>query len=133
MSVNPSEPTVRVRDLASHEEPFVRPEQLAEYFGVSRRHIRKLIQSGNLKAVRFGPRSLRVPKQEALDFERRVSSATGAVVAQPPTRSQDQRAGAFLGEECLVGPATEHRLPARMAADGTRRLRPTSTTKSFAT
>lgn len=61
----------RLRDLASYDQPFVTPDGLADYFGVSRRYIRKEIEAGHLQAVRLGPRSLRVPIEEAVSFERR--------------------------------------------------------------
>ena len=64
-----------LRDLASHDKPFVTPDRLADYFGVSRRYIRKEIEAGHLRAVRLGPRSLRVPTEEAINFERRSNSS----------------------------------------------------------
>jgi excisionase family DNA binding protein len=44
---------------------------LAHYWGVSRRHIHKQIEQGDLPAVRLGPRSIRVATQDAIDFEQR--------------------------------------------------------------
>ena len=63
----------RLRDLASHQQPFVTPEELADYFCVSRRQILRQIKTGSLMAFRLGSRSLRVPIEEAIRFERRLA------------------------------------------------------------
>lgn len=63
----------RVRDLSSHEDPFVTTADLADYWCVSRRQIHKQIEQGHLPAIRLGPRSLRVPTQDAIAFERRAA------------------------------------------------------------
>jgi excisionase family DNA binding protein len=62
---------IRVRDLASHDAPFLTTGDLAEYWCVSKRHIHKQIEQGNLPAVRLGPRSLRISTDDAIEFERR--------------------------------------------------------------
>jgi excisionase family DNA binding protein len=64
-----------VRDLTSHEKPFVTTADLADYWGVSRRHIHKQIEQGDLPAVRLGPRSFRVATQDAVEFEKRRTFA----------------------------------------------------------
>jgi excisionase family DNA binding protein len=67
--------TTRIRDLASHSEPFVTTEDLATYWAVSRRQIYKQIEDGKLPAIRLGPRSLRIPTPAAAEFERRSAFA----------------------------------------------------------
>jgi excisionase family DNA binding protein len=69
--------TTPVRDLASHEKRYLTTSDLANYWGVSRRHIHKQIEQGDLPAVKLGPRSIRVSTQDALDFERRRTVAGG--------------------------------------------------------
>ena len=61
-----------IRDLASHETRYVTIAELAEYWGVSRQHIYKNIQSGALEAIQLGSRLVRVPAKAALDYERRA-------------------------------------------------------------
>jgi excisionase family DNA binding protein len=73
-NIAPSAP--RVRSLSSHPDPFIRAEDLARYWSVSRRQIYKNIEEGKLAAVRLGPRSLRIPTSEAVAFEQRSLLAT---------------------------------------------------------
>lgn len=60
---------MHINDLATHDAPFVTIADLASYWDVSRKQIYRLIRSGRLPAVRFGPRILRVPRAEALELE----------------------------------------------------------------
>ena len=46
--------------------------ELAEYWMVSRSQIYKHIDAGTLRAIRLGPRLLRISTNEALDFEKRA-------------------------------------------------------------
>ena len=62
----------RIQNLQDHPESYVTTSELAEYWMVSRSQIYKHIESGNLKAIRLGPRLLRISRSEALDFERRA-------------------------------------------------------------
>ena len=66
-----------IRSLSDHPSPYVVVAELAEYWGVSRRQIYTLVQTGALEAVRLGPRFLRIRTMRALAFERsaRVASA----------------------------------------------------------
>lgn len=43
----------RIRDLASHPEPYVTPRQLGRYLLVDRRTIMKWITAGSLPAYQF--------------------------------------------------------------------------------
>ena len=60
-----------IQDLASHSESFVTVGQLAAYWNVSRKYVRRLIDTHALEAARFGPRSYRVPTPAARAFEQR--------------------------------------------------------------
>jgi excisionase family DNA binding protein len=64
-----------ILDLATHDSHYLTIAELADYWAVSRHQIYKHIESGALRAVRLGTRLYRVPRQAALDFERRVSIA----------------------------------------------------------
>jgi excisionase family DNA binding protein len=63
---------VPIRDLATHPAHYVTVAELAEYWAVSRRQIRRRIESGTLRAICFGKRLYRVSTQQALEFERRA-------------------------------------------------------------
>ena len=47
--------TDRIRDLASHPEPFITVRQLADYWHVSVRTIERHIAKGALPVTRVGP------------------------------------------------------------------------------
>jgi excisionase family DNA binding protein len=61
---------MRLRDLATHPEPFVTVAELARYWSVSRRQVYKQIEEGRLPAIKMGPRSVRVPTRGAAEFEK---------------------------------------------------------------
>jgi excisionase family DNA binding protein len=61
-----------VRSLDSHPRAYVTVQELAEYWYVSRRAIHALIRSGALRAVRLGPRSVRISTADARDCEERM-------------------------------------------------------------
>jgi excisionase family DNA binding protein len=50
------------------------PALLAQRWQVSERHIRNLIQRGELKAFRLGEKLLRIRVEEVEDYERRNAS-----------------------------------------------------------
>ncbi len=62
----------RIQNLKDHPESYVTTSELAAYWMVSRSQIYKHIEAGTLKAIRLGPRLLRISRFEALDFERRA-------------------------------------------------------------
>ena len=65
----------------THPEPYVTVGELAEYWLVSRKQIYKQIDAGTLRAIKLGPRLLRISTPEALHFERRANM-------HPPARQQ---------------------------------------------
>jgi excisionase family DNA binding protein len=62
-----------IHDLSTHSAHYVTIAELSDYWAVSRQQIHKWIESEKLGAIRFGSRLYRVPRQAALDFERRAS------------------------------------------------------------
>jgi excisionase family DNA binding protein len=69
-----------IRDLSNHPSPYVTTSELADYWLVSRKQIYKQIEAGTLKAIRLGPRLLRISTAEAREFERTAKM----VPADPP-------------------------------------------------
>jgi excisionase family DNA binding protein len=64
---------MRLKDLESHPEPYVTVAQLADYWLVGRKQIYKQIEGGTLRAIRLGPRLLRIKTADALEFERNAN------------------------------------------------------------
>jgi excisionase family DNA binding protein len=60
---------MRIKQLSEHTGPYLTPRELAEYWGVSTRLIYRQIQEGKLKAVRLGPRLMRIKIADAQQFE----------------------------------------------------------------
>jgi excisionase family DNA binding protein len=60
----------RIRALKDHPAPYLTTSELAEYWSVSRKQIYKQIEAGTLRAIKLGPRLMRVSTSEALRFER---------------------------------------------------------------
>ena len=66
----------RIRTLKEHPEPYVTTSELAAYWSVSRKQIYKQIEAGTLRAIKLGPRLLRISTSEALRFERTAKMVT---------------------------------------------------------
>ena len=64
---------MRIKDLQSHPDPYVTVVDLAEYWLVGRKQIYKQIDAGTLRAIRLGPRLLRIRTADAREFERRAN------------------------------------------------------------
>jgi excisionase family DNA binding protein len=62
---------MHIHDLATHPSPYVSISELADYWMVSRRYLYKQVRAGALDAIQIGPRSCRIAKTAALEFERR--------------------------------------------------------------
>jgi excisionase family DNA binding protein len=81
-----------IRSLEMHPRPFVTTSELSEYWLVSRKQIYKQIQAGTLKAIRLGPRLMRVSTAEALAFERMAKmQPEREAVASPEKNVTDTR------------------------------------------
>ncbi len=63
-----------IRDLRTHPASYVSVGELAEYWDISRERVYHHIENGALVAVRLGPRSYRIRREHALEFEERMSS-----------------------------------------------------------
>jgi len=59
----------KIMDLEKHPDPYVTTSDLAGYWRVSRKQIYKQIDAGTLRAIRLGPRLLRISTAEAIRFE----------------------------------------------------------------
>jgi excisionase family DNA binding protein len=64
-------PKTRLTDLLAYAGAFLTVGQLADYWGVSRKHILKLIETGCLESIRLGPKTYRVRVHTVIAFERR--------------------------------------------------------------
>jgi len=81
----------RIRNLVEHPDPYVTTSELAAYWMVSRKQIYKQIEAGTLKAIRLGPRLLRISTAEAIEFEKSAKMMP-SVDRHPPERaSADSR------------------------------------------
>jgi excisionase family DNA binding protein len=63
--------------LQGHPDPFVTPSALAEYWRVSRKYIHRQLVSGEITAIRLGPRSVRISTKDAVEFEERWGMKPG--------------------------------------------------------
>ena len=71
----------KIIDLETHHEPYVTTADLAGYWRVSHKQIYKQIDAGKLRAVRHGPRMMRIRTAEAIRFEETAKM-------QPPSGRQ---------------------------------------------
>jgi len=85
----------KIKDLRSHGEPWVAATDLADYWRVSRKQIYKQIDAGTLKAIRLGPRLLRISLAEAVRFEEdaKMSASPEARESGPARRVDDHLEG----------------------------------------
>jgi excisionase family DNA binding protein len=60
----------RIRALKDHPAPYLTTSELAQYWSVSRKQIYKQIEAGTLRAIKLGPRLMRISTSDALRFER---------------------------------------------------------------
>jgi excisionase family DNA binding protein len=63
-----------ITNLTTHTASYVTVAELAEYWDVTRQLVYKHIRSGQLPAIRLGPRCFRIPTKEVLAFEQLASS-----------------------------------------------------------
>ncbi len=75
-----------IESLETIKRPYVTVPELAEYWGVSSKHLYKQINAGTLPAIRLGPRLVRIRTSEALEFEH-VAKMTAAGSADPQPAS----------------------------------------------
>ena len=75
-------PRKGIQNLRSHPEPYVTVGELANYWLVSRKLIYGHVESGALKAVKLGPRLLRIQTAAAIEFEKRAKLLPGTISAR---------------------------------------------------
>jgi excisionase family DNA binding protein len=85
----------RIKSLVEHTAPYVTTSELADYWMVSRKQIYKQIEAGTLKAIRLGPRLLRISKAAAVEFEElaKMIPPDDALAAVRRNHSADREAG----------------------------------------
>jgi hypothetical protein len=66
------EVAIAIRELNTHDEPYVTVGELAKYWSVGRKQIYRQIAVGTVRATKRGPTLLRIRTPEAIDFEERV-------------------------------------------------------------
>ena len=76
-----------IQSLEMHPRAFVTTSELSEYWLVSRKQIYKQIEAGTLKAIRLGPRLMRISTAEALRFERMAKMQQADVPSAAPTKT----------------------------------------------
>jgi excisionase family DNA binding protein len=76
-----------VKDLQAHPEPYVTVAELAAYWLVGRKQIYKQIEAGSLRAIRLGPRLMRIRTVDAIDFEQHANMRRTRRAAQSPKQS----------------------------------------------
>jgi excisionase family DNA binding protein len=85
----------KIMDLQTHSEPYVTTSDLADYWRVSRKQIYKQIEAGTLRAIRLGPRLMRISTAEAIRFE---EMAKMSPPSDHPAASRNTGGGADSGE-----------------------------------
>ena len=64
-----------INNLANHAAPYVTVRELADYWRVSQKQIRRRVAEGRLSGLRLGPRICRISVASALAFERASEQA----------------------------------------------------------
>jgi excisionase family DNA binding protein len=81
-----------IRNLAEHPVSFVTVRELADYWLVSQKQIRKHVAAGCLQGIRVGPRLYRITVASALALEQAFAQ-TAAAAAGPASLPSAPRAG----------------------------------------
>ncbi len=72
-----------IRHLQTHLSPYVTASDLARYWRVSLKCIYRLVDEGNLTAIRLGPRLLRIWTAGAIRFDHRASLSPSSDLRTP--------------------------------------------------
>ena len=87
-----------LQNLKTHQKAYVTIGELAEYWLISRKQIYKQFEAGTLRAIRLGPRLLRIRTIDALEFENRANIHSSperrqraAARAEPSVKLRAQR------------------------------------------
>jgi hypothetical protein len=92
----------RIDDLTTHCDAFVTPSELAHYWRLRPALLSDYIQTGVLRAFRFGERLFRIRTADALDFER--------LTEMPSRRKRPARRRLKKGEAAGVGASAAKKL-----------------------
>jgi excisionase family DNA binding protein len=117
-------PKTPLTDLVAYTGAFLTAGQLADYWGVSRKHILKLIETRCLESIRLGPKTYRVRVHAVIEFERQNQRRVtdGVVVAAAREPAQSQRAVPDVQDRRSVPPHVEgHSMTAVSATHQTAR------------
>jgi hypothetical protein len=80
-----------IPNLATHPAAYVTPAELARYWRIPPAELLEHIQTGSLKALRFGARLFRIRTKDAIEFERRIRMSAGP----PRTASNPSKKDTF--------------------------------------
>jgi len=72
-----------INRLQNHAHPYVTASELATYWSVSSKLIYKQMSAGTLRAIRVGPRLVRISTAEAIRFEETAKMSPQAHSSQP--------------------------------------------------
>lgn len=95
-----------IRNLADHPLSFVTVRELAEYWLVSQKQIRRHVASGCLQGIRVGPRLYRVTVASALALERAFAQSAAPADSRDKLR-QPAPPENPAGEHMLADPSEE--------------------------
>ena len=76
MAIDHIESRRTIKDLKTHSSPYVTASDLSRYWRVSVKCIYRLVDEGSLKAIRLGPRLLRIWTEDAIRFDHRTGPVT---------------------------------------------------------
>ncbi|MFD9897496.1 hypothetical protein [Mesorhizobium sp. NPDC059025] len=87
--------------------PVMTPKMLADAWHCSERHIRNLIESGELKAFKLGEKLLRITTNEAELFRQRNSTSAkeAATLSSSPTEVEQDQPEATISDKKRRKPA----------------------------
>jgi excisionase family DNA binding protein len=99
----------KIMDLQKHPDPYVTTSDLAGYWRVSRKQIYKQIDAGTLRAIRLGPRLLRISTAEAIRFEHlaKMLPMTGGRITALGVNGDSSEEVATVSDDSSHGPAVD--------------------------
>jgi excisionase family DNA binding protein len=93
-NANSGKPLRKIQNLQTHPDPYVTIADLAAYWSVSRKQLYKQVEAGTLKALRLGPRSMRISTADARAFEQAAKMDHRTVTQSSPEQWQTRAARA---------------------------------------
>lgn len=80
-----------ITNLSNHTSPYVTIRELAEYWRVSQKQIRRRLAEGRLIGLRLGPRICRISVASARAFERGSEQALSSPSPSPAVGTKPAR------------------------------------------